>query len=202
MNESMSENEWQIVSNRRKKVVPIDPPPGVLVTGPITTNLPRSQSSDWRNRSTEFLSKITEPCWFFNNGGCKHKDGTDKSADECKYQHIMSDNVRRPPHLATRKPCDKFNLEGDCRWGENCKYSHRSLTPEEWSRFYPDTPFSLKNNIQKRLQMEHRMENMEEKIRYMETRHEGMSRDIQLIGQMLQKYIRQQMVSHDKSLPL
>lgn len=139
----------------------------------------------------ENSEKISEPCWFFNNGGCKHKDGSEKTADECKYLHIYSENVKRPPHLSTKKPCDKYNLEGECNWGDNCKYSHRSLTTDEWARYYPQIPFSLKTNItlQKKV-VETKVSDIEERIKVMEFKQDGMSKEIQYIMQGVQKCIR------------
>ena len=135
-------------------------------------------------------NKISEPCWFYNNGGCRHKDGTEKTAEECKYLHLYSDNVKRPPHLNTRKPCDKYNLEGECKWHDNCKYSHRNLTPEEWSRFYPGIPYTLKTNVQKRLQIESKISDLEGKMRVIEFKQDGISKDVQQIGQTLQQLLR------------
>lgn len=135
--------------------------------------------------------RITEPCWFYNNGGCRHKDGTEKPASECKYLHIYSENVKRPPHLNAKKPCDKYNLEGDCRWYDNCKYSHKNLTPEEWERFYPDIPYTLKNNVQKRIQIENKINDLESRIKILEFKQDGISKDVQQIGKTLQNCIRQ-----------
>ena len=96
-------------------------------------------------------SKIQEPCWFYNNGGCRNKDGSEKCAENCKYLHVYSDNLKRPSHLNNKKPCDKFNIDGECKWNDNCKYSHRTLTNEEWSKYYPTIPFMLRKNIQKKV---------------------------------------------------
>ncbi len=141
-------------------------------------------------RNFERSDKISEPCWFYNNGGCRHKDGTEKTAEECKYLHLYSENVKRPPHLSTRKPCDKYNLEGECKWHDNCKYSHRNLTPEEWSRFYPGIPYTLKTNVQKRLQIENKISDLEGKMRVIEFKQDGISKDVQQIGQTLQQLLR------------
>lgn len=126
--------------------------------------------------------KIIEPCWFYNNGGCKNKDGTEKTSKECKYLHIYSENVKRPPHLCIKKPCDKFNLEGECKWQDNCKYSHRNLTSEEWGKLYPEIPYTLKNNIQKRQNLENRIYDLECRIKILEFKQEGLSRDIGFSG--------------------
>lgn len=125
--------------------------------------------------------KITEPCWFFNNGGCRHKDGTNKTSDECKYLHNYSSNVRRPPHLTIRKPCDKYNLEGDCQWNENCKYSHHNLSPEEWSRYYPGIPYTLKTNVQKRMLLEKKLADIEGRMKVFEYKQDCLVQDIQLL---------------------
>lgn len=180
-----ADNLWTVVINKRKKAV--EPDEDYHHHPPQQQVLQRSPSPQFSGEP-----KITEPCWFYNNGGCKHKDGTEKAAHECKYLHTFSDNVKRPPHLSTKKPCDKFNLEGECRWHDSCKYSHRSLTPEEWGRFYPGVPFTIKNNVQKRIAIETKLQDIEGRMKIIEYKQDGMCRDIQYIGQLLQKYLRQQ----------
>ena len=113
-------------------------------------------------------SKINEPCWFYNNGGCYHKNGTIKDSSECKYLHVFSNSVKRPPHLSSSKPCDKFNLEGDCKWNDQCKYSHRNLNEEEWNKYYPSVPYTLKQNIHKRQLLELRIQDLENKFKILE----------------------------------
>lgn len=139
----------------------------------------------------KYSNKITDPCWFYNNGGCRHKDGSEKIADECKYLHIYSENVERPPHLNTRRPCDKYNLEGECKWHNNCKYSHRNLSPDEWSKFYPSVPYTLRTNLQKRVQIENNVNSIDGRMNIVEFKQDGMSRDVQQIGQTLQDVVRQ-----------
>lgn len=134
-------------------------------------------------------TKISEPCWFFNNGGCRNKDGSEKTDQECKYMHYHLENVKRPSHLSIRKPCDKYNLEGECRWHESCKYSHRNLSPEEWSRYYPGIPYTLKTNIQKRLEMENKIIDLEGKLRVIEYKQECISDEVQKIGKSLKKLL-------------
>ena len=158
----MGEEDWTLVSRRRK---PPPPPPPPLVPAPVHTSDPD-------------LIKIKEPCWFYNNGGCRNKDGSEKSADECKYLHNYSDNVKRPPHLCTKKPCDKYNLEGECKWHDNCKYSHRNLTVDEWSRFYPGIPYTLKTNIERRVQIETKLQDIESRLGIIEFKQEGLIKDV------------------------
>lgn len=136
-----------------------------------------------KKKAPEPEDKIAEPCWFFNNGGCRRKDGSKKTSDECKYQHVYCDKARRPPHLNARKPCDKYNFEGECKWYDNCKYSHRNLTPDEWFRYYPGIPYTLKLNLQKRLLIEARIADIEGRIRVLEFKQEGITRDLQSIKQ-------------------
>lgn len=142
-----------------------------------------------RNKKKWYSEKISEPCWFYNNGGCRHKDGSEKNATECKYIHCSSDNVKRPPHLAVKKPCDKFNLEGECKWYESCKYSHRSLTPEEWSRYYPGIPYTLKTNIEKRLELENKIQSLEKQLYIMEFKNAGMNKDLQQLKNLVKSVI-------------
>lgn len=137
--------------------------------------------------SLELPSKIPEPCWFYNNGGCRNKDGTDKVSDECKYIHMYSDGVKRPPHLNSKKPCDRFNLEGDCRWYDSCKYSHRNLTPEEWIRHYPGIPYTLKTHTQKRVEIENKLMNLSGRIQILEFKQDGIYNDVK----QLESYVRQ-----------
>jgi hypothetical protein len=174
----MEDNDWSIVGSRKKRGQLSEPP---LVQGP-----PGFSQYDL-NPDT----KISEPCWFYNNGGCRNKDGTEKLADDCKYLHCRADNVQRPAHLCNRRPCDKYNLEGECKWSENCKYSHRNLSPEEWSRYYPGIPYTLRTNVQKRLEIEDKLQKLEAQLKIMEFKQDGISKDVQQIGQRLHNCIRQ-----------
>jgi hypothetical protein len=196
----MTDSEWTIVKNKKKK-------------------------DDDKN-------KIGEPCWFYNNGGCKHKDGTDKLDAECKYNHVKSLNVKRPPHLLLRKPCDKFNLEGNCKWDQECKYSHRELSNEELLYYYntkcppkidptidpkiePKVEPKVDPKIEQKSEQKNigkwittpkttdtllQLNNIEEHVKAMKTKYDGMSRDIQLIGQIVQKYLNEQL--DNKTIPL
>lgn len=152
------ENNWTLVTNKKRPII-----------------LEESVDS---TDSTDSSEKIAEPCWFYNNGGCRHNDGSIKKSDDCKYLHIYSENVKRPPHLSIRKPCDKYNLEGECRWYNNCKYSHRNLSTEEWSKFYPGIPYTLRTNVQRRQQMENKILDLEAKIGILEFKQDGISKDV------------------------
>ena len=169
----MAQADWTIVTKRKKIGIG---------DGRDRSPPPRPESYD---ETPVDEGKIPEPCWFYNNGGCRHKDGTEKGADICKYKHIYSTEVRRPPHLCTKKPCDKFNLEGDCKWHDNCKYSHRNLTPEEWSRFYPGIPYTLRTNIERRIQMERQMAEMESHLGILKFKQDGLIKEIQRINKKL-----------------
>ena len=93
--------------------------------------------SNWKIVSKKQKNtQIQKPCWFYNTGSCKNKDGSLKADEDCKYVHIISPNITRPPHINTMRPCDKFNLDGNCKWGEYCKYSHETLTVEKWNEVY------------------------------------------------------------------
>ena len=153
----MDENRvWTVVELKKRKVR--DPPPA---GSPL---------------------QMQEPCWFYNNGGCHHKDGTEKKDNECKYSHVKSENAKRPLHLSNRKPCDKFNLEGECRWYDKCKYSHRDLTPEEWGKYYPMIPYNLKTNVKKRLEIESRLQEMEYRLKVLEYKQSGMQKDLSVLN--------------------
>jgi len=165
-------------------------------------------TTDWNTVGTKRLNdiqphfKIEEPCWFFNNGGCRNRDGSLKNSSECKYLHVYAPNAKRPPHLYIKKPCDKFNINGDCRWQDNCKYSHRNLTHEEWEHFYPNiqyksvvtppqipqiyTPPPAPVIVHNPPQV-----SIGERINIIEFRQDGIGRDVQKIGQTLQEVVRQ-----------
>lgn len=146
------------------------------------------ENTDWtivqsKKKREDFLAnfdneKIQEPCWFYNNGGCRNKDGTPKQEIDCKYLHNFIDFVKRPPHLMVKKPCDRFNLVGDCIWNDSCKYSHRDLTSEEWYKFYPEIPFNIKTNIAKRMIIENRLQELESRIKLIEFKQHGVCKDI------------------------
>lgn len=77
-------------------------------------------------------TKIDKPCWWHNNGGCT------KSADECVYQHIIVENIRKPIHL--QHPCVWMHARtpGVCRNGKGCGGDHDyELTAEEWKHHFP-----------------------------------------------------------------
>lgn len=200
-NNTENDNAWTVVGNKRRKPPVIHQEetqhqellqesfqPGIYCQNTVQTG---NNNAELLNNTFERSNdKISEPCWFYNNGGCRHKDGTEKTAEECKYMHLYSENVKRPPHLSTKKPCDKYNLEGECKWHDNCKYSHRNLTPDEWSRFYPGIPYTLKTNVQKRLLIENRLADLEGKMRVIEFKQDGISRDVQQIGQTLHQLLR------------
>ncbi len=179
-NYTTGDTSWTVVSNKKKKSYIEERPT-------IDYHTPNNNNNQYQ--TLQVIDKISEPCWFYNNGGCHHKDGTEKTAEECKYLHNYSDNVKRPPHLCTKKPCDKYNLEGECKWHDNCKYSHRNLSPEEWSRFYPGMPYTLRTNVQKRLQIESNLQDLEGRMRIIEFKQDGMSRDVQQLGISLQQYV-------------
>jgi hypothetical protein len=44
------------------------------------------------NKLFKNSNKILEPCWYYNNGGCKNTDGSIKKDNECKYLHIYKNN--------------------------------------------------------------------------------------------------------------
>jgi len=90
--------------------------------------------------------KINEPCWFYNTTGCKNKDGSDKCDDECKYLHIRVANVKKPVHI-NQKPCNKYNVDGFCKWNTKCLYSHRDLETAEWISQFPNVPHIVKASI-------------------------------------------------------
>lgn len=133
---------------------------------------PETQPSN--QQQEESLQKIFQPCWYYNTGGCKNKDGTDKSENDCRYLHIHSSNITRPANINPTKPCDKYNLEGFCKFNDYCKYSHRNLTQEEWDQNYPNIPYSLKQNTQKRQMMELKQRETDSRINILEYKLKSM----------------------------
>ena len=128
-----------------------------------------TEQTDWvRVINKKRQQKIQSPCWFYNNGGCRHKNGHIKNENECKYLHIYANNVQRPPHLTSQKPCDKMNIEGVCKWRDQCKYSHRTLSESEWKEFYPDVPFMFRFHIQRRQYLEAKVQELESKLSILE----------------------------------
>ena len=187
-NSTTNDSSWTLVGTRKKR--PLNESFHNSPEPKVCPNNSPSHGLGFR-RGYDRNDKISEPCWFYNNGGCRHKDGSEKTAEECKYLHIYSENVKRPPHLSIKKPCDKYNLEGECRWHDNCKYSHRNLNPDDWSRYYPGIPYTLKTNIQKRIQLENKVCDIEGRMKVVEFKQDGMSKDIQIIGQGVQQCLRQ-----------
>lgn len=160
--------DWKTVVSKKKENINLE---NELILGPVNSNT--AKTSYFQPYLTDVIlrsvsQKITEPCWFYNNGGCRNPDGSEKLEKECKYVHEYSQNVKRPVHLAVPKPCDKYNLEGYCKWRDFCKYSHRNLTQEEWLQFYPGIPFVLKTNVQKRLALEELIVDLESRIKILE----------------------------------
>lgn len=99
-------------------------------------------------------------------------------------------NFRRPCY----KPCDKFNLEGYCRWGDRCKYSHKDLSQQEWELFYPTIPFSIKiSNHDKRVydskyrELEGKLKVLEYKMKCMDTHYENKINQIEFEINSLKK---------------
>lgn len=137
-----------------------------------------SNSESWsivtKKGKQDLIQKINQPCWFFNTGGCKNKDGSDKQESECKYLHILTPTIVRPSHINPTKPCDKYNLEGYCKFGDYCKYSHRNLTQQEWNDTYPNIPFGLRLNNQKREYLEIKIRDVESRLNILEYKLKSM----------------------------
>jgi hypothetical protein len=120
------------------------------------------------------MQKIQQPCWFYNMGLCKDKDGNLKEDRDCKYLHVYSPDISRPGHISPTKPCDKYNLEGYCKFNDYCKYSHKNLTQEEWEIHYVNIPYGLKQNIQKRQLTEIKQRELESRINILEYKLKSM----------------------------
>ncbi len=79
--------------------------------------------------------KFDTPCWYFNHGGCT------KSAEECVYQHVIDENMRKPINL--QHPCPFFHHRTPlrCRHRE-CRGDHQyELTAAEWKHHFPELVF-------------------------------------------------------------
>ena len=151
------EDSWKTVVGKIKR--------GVSVTANTVSD---------KEHEPEKIEKISQPCWFYNTGGCKNKDGTEKKEEDCRYLHILSPSITRPQHINPSRPCDKFNLEGFCKFGDYCKYSHRNLSSEEWELYYNDVPYSLKISNQKRQYLELKLNEMDSKINILEYKIKSM----------------------------
>ncbi len=80
--------------------------------------------------------KFSTPCWYYNQGGCS------KSAEECVYQHVLVEGMRKPIHL--QHPCHYFHhiTPLECRRGEKCGGDHNyELTAFEWKHHFPSEAF-------------------------------------------------------------
>lgn len=77
---------------------------------------------------------MKRPCYFYNTGGCYHHDGSEKTAKECLYEHVLLDfPMERPQHL--RRPCRYYHLGGYCR-DPFCSFGHNELLPDKWARYF------------------------------------------------------------------
>jgi hypothetical protein len=82
------------------------------------------------------LRKFSTPCWYYNNGGCT------KSAAECTYTHVNTNNIRKP--LNIQHPCRFYHYvtPGRCPFGSTCKGDHSyELTLAEWKHHFPKIPY-------------------------------------------------------------
>jgi len=168
-----TEKNWITVVKNPKKddTAKLPSPPGL----PGLKNVENSQFfQEDSDSSIFFKDKIKSPCWYYNTGGCKNKDGSNKKEEDCKYLHVYSPHIQKPQHITQTKPCDKFNLEGHCKWGDYCKYLHKNLSQEEWDTFYPGIPYALKINNQKRQMLDIKIGELESKINILEYKLKSM----------------------------
>lgn len=90
-------------------------------------------------RNLHKMSQKSQPCFFYNTGGCFNSDGTPKHESKCKYSHIHVDEpLERPQDLL--KPCNYYHLTGYCV-NAYCQYGHVELSKHKWHKFYPDIPY-------------------------------------------------------------
>ena len=165
--ETEKNEEWKLVVQKTKRdEEKFLKPPG------LNENLFLRNEEDIRIRSNS--EKIKSPCWYYNTGGCRNKDGTSKNEEDCKYLHVYSPHIQRPQHISPNKPCDKYNLEGYCKWGEYCKYLHKNLSQDEWETYYPGIPYALKLNSQKRQMLEIKIGELESRINILEYKLKSM----------------------------
>jgi hypothetical protein len=157
---------------------------------PITTteqvNSDTSREA-WRPQQSEQNSN-TIPVNLKTNDGMPSYDN--KYLITNNLGNIDPNNYRRPCY----KPCDKFNLEGYCRWGDRCKYSHKDLTQQEWEIFYPSIPFSIKlSNYDKRIydskyrELESKVKVLEYKMKCMDTHYENKIGQLELELNLIKK---------------
>lgn len=105
----------------------------------------------------EKIDKIREKtvkCKFWENGACT-------KGNDCKYLHAGDINIKNElckyfltscclkgdfcgySHDTTKFPCKYFHGVGVCNAGNECKFSHVRLTPEEIPRFIQDNEVYL-----------------------------------------------------------
>ena len=83
------------------------------------------------------------PCFFYNTGGCYNKDGSVKTQDQCKYQHILVDYpMEKGQHL--KAPCKYYHLRGFCK-NPYCLFGHLELSNEKWGWYFPQHAYPGKN---------------------------------------------------------
>lgn len=81
--------------------------------------------------ATEFPSKPSHVCWFYNIGQCAN------SAESCSYLHVKVPNMRKP--IALQYPCEDFHLRGVCK-NRRCDFDHFKLTEKEFCHFFAGYP--------------------------------------------------------------
>lgn len=81
-------------------------------------------------------NKVNRPCFFYNTGGCFHKNGFPKKDNECKYMHVKVDYpMEKGQHL--RAPCKYFHLGRMCK-NPSCMFGHTELSYEKWNWYFPN----------------------------------------------------------------
>lgn len=76
--------------------------------------------------SREELEHNKLPCWFYNNGGCKKRD--------CEFLHVSPLVVGIKEEKT--QPCWYHHMIGYCRFKEQCKWSHESLSEKEKNYYF------------------------------------------------------------------
>lgn len=79
------------------------------------------------------------PCYFYNTGGCYHKDGSEKLQSECPFLHIKIDSPMEKPQRL-KPPCKYYHLRGWCK-NPDCIFGHVELTAQRWNQFFTNKSY-------------------------------------------------------------
>ena len=88
------------------------------------------QDGDWTCKECDFQTNSNE--YFKSHINEKHEKALDPCCDICEKVFRDKDSLREhmKSHTGTFKPC-KYFLKDECKFGNQCRYSHRQLKKGE-----------------------------------------------------------------------